>query len=214
MKRLCTSALLASALAIATFFGGCKPDYPKCKKDSHCKEGEYCVNGLCQQCRDDTDCSTGQQCMGGRCEAVPGYCVSDDDCAAGERCEGQRCVPVPEEPVADTGSHGDECSALSALFFEFDSSNLDEPSRTTLERAAKCIKDGELSQLHLTGHCDPRGTEEYNIALGDQRARAARDYMLSLGVNEAQVTVSSMGEEMASQDESQWSQNRRVEFAE
>jgi len=64
----------------------------------------------------------------------------------------------------------------------------------------------------LTGTCDPRGTEEYNLALGERRAQSAQQYLKSLGVT-GEITVSSMGEELATgTDESGWARDRRVDF--
>jgi peptidoglycan-associated lipoprotein len=66
--------------------------------------------------------------------------------------------------------------------------------------------------VHVTGYCDPRGTEEYNLALGDRRARAVMSYMISLGLDGNAVSASSMGEEMAQgTDEGSWARDRRVE---
>ncbi len=63
----------------------------------------------------------------------------------------------------------------------------------------------------LTGACDPRGTEEYNIALGERRASAVREYMRSLGLNSSRVSITSVGEEMATgTDEASWAQDRNV----
>ena len=64
MFRGVTVVLTAIGVAIVL---GCQPDYPNCKKDTHCHSGEYCVNNLCQQCRDNGDCPEGQECAAGGC---------------------------------------------------------------------------------------------------------------------------------------------------
>ena len=86
-------------------------------------------------------------------------------------------------------------------------------ARDVIARNAECTRERGYSSLQLTGHTDPRGTEEYNLALGDRRARSVRKYLESLGVGDSKVKSSSMGEEMArGEDESGWSTDRKVEF--
>ncbi|MBC7172857.1 MAG: OmpA family protein, partial [Polyangiaceae bacterium] len=74
--HLKVTTMLAAALFAALLGSGCGPEYPNCNNDQDCHEGEFCVNGQCQQCREASDCGTGQQCTGGRCEDIPGYCGS------------------------------------------------------------------------------------------------------------------------------------------
>lgn len=81
--------MAAAVLAVV----GCKPDYPSCKKDAHCHDGEYCVNNLCQQCRDNGDCPEGQECASGGCREIPDYCSGPQDCAQGQICRDNRCGP-------------------------------------------------------------------------------------------------------------------------
>ena len=201
--------LLASSLAI-----GCGPEYPNCGDDGDCHEGEFCVNGLCQMCRSDADCQPGQACVGGRCDPIPGYCQSAADCPPGQECQNNRCMaPVTSGEQLD----GDPTSAgpctLQVIFFAFDADELDASARNGIQANVSCMRERGLSGLHLTGHCDPRGTEEYNLALGDRRARAVLQYMTSLGVERDSLGVSSMGEEMSQgTDESSWSRDRKVEF--
>jgi peptidoglycan-associated lipoprotein len=77
-----------------------------------------------------------------------------------------------------------------------------------------CTRDRSITAVNVVGHADPRGTEEYNLALGDRRARAVVRYLQSLGLRRNNLTASSMGEEMArGYDESSWAQDRRVEMA-
>jgi peptidoglycan-associated lipoprotein len=206
----------ASVLAAMLWSIGCGgPDYPKCETDEDCHTGEFCVNGLCQQCRSDQDCPAGQRCASGACQPIPGYCTSSSDCGPGQECQNNTCVsqsqaaapPSAPEPVPGA------CS-LESAYFDYDSSNLTDSARSTLGTAASCIKSRSLKAVHLTGLTDPRGTEEYNLALGDRRAQSAKKYLESLGV-EATLSSSSMGEEMATgSDESTWSRDRRVDFQE
>ena len=79
-----------------------------------------------------------------------------------------------------------------------------------VQSGAQCVQQNNPGPMHVTGYADPRGTEEYNLALGDRRARAVRQYLGSLGVN---VTSSSRGEEDATgTDEGSWSNDRRAEI--
>jgi peptidoglycan-associated lipoprotein len=207
------AALLACVTLLAV--AGCSPDYPKCDTDEDCHEGEFCVNNLCQQCRGDQDCPAGQRCASGACQAVPGYCTSASDCGEGQDCQNNTCVtrtesnvaPPPPDPVAG------QCT-LDAVYFDFDSANLEQSARDALSNAASCIKQRGIKSVHMTGLTDPRGTEEYNLALGDRRAQSAKKFLESLAVD-AQLSHSSMGEELATgSDEGSWSRDRRVDLQE
>lgn len=208
-RTLHTLAFAASALLFS--LTGCGPSYPKCDTDEDCHEAEYCVNGQCQQCRDNSQCPAGQECSQGRCDAIEGYCNQVNDCGPGYDCTGNRCVSQPvasePEPVAQT----DTGCQLEPIYFNYDSSTLESSTRDQLGRVASCIRQRGIGAVHLTGLTDPRGTEEYNLALGDRRSGAAEAYLKSLGV-EARMTHSSLGEEMASgEDESGWARDRRVD---
>jgi peptidoglycan-associated lipoprotein len=212
-------ALRISSLALlllgTLWAAGCGQDYPACDTDEDCHQGEFCVNNLCQQCRTDQDCGAGKQCVGGACNAIPGYCTSASDCPEGQDCENNTCVnrassvaPPKMDPVASGG-----CT-LDPVYFDYDSSTLDQSSRDKLGAAAACIKQRGLKAVHLTGLTDPRGTEEYNLALGDRRAQAAKKYLEGLGMDTS-MSASSMGEELATgSDEATWSRDRRVDFQE
>jgi len=208
---------LAIALAALALSAGCGPTYPNCGEDTDCHSGEYCVNGRCQLCRSDSDCGAGESCASGRCEATPGYCASNDQCASGEECRGNRCVrvattqsevpgPTPPPPPPPALA----CD-INAVYFDFESNELTSSARDQLQTVARCASERNYSRIHLTGNCDPRGTEEYNLALGDRRARAARDFLRSLGVAANKLSVSSNGEEYArGEDEGSWSRDRNV----
>ncbi len=119
---------------------------------------------------------------------------------------------APEPVVSLSGdSLADEC-ALQTVYFAYDSAELDSASRAEIQRAVECYRDKNATvRLRLVGATDPRGTEEYNIALGERRARAVRGYLVSLGVAADKLSVSSVGEEMASgTDESGWAEDRHV----
>lgn len=210
-----SSAVLAFALGSA-FVGlaACGPKYPKCEEDADCKAGEFCVNQLCQQCRTDSDCDTGQACNAGACENIPGYCDDNITCPPGQECMGNRCQVPQSEPLTREVPHDTTGCQLQPVYFAFDSSNLESSARDTIAKNAQCIREKAMGGVRITGLTDPRGTEEYNLALGDRRARSVQQYLTSLGVDGKSLSTSSMGEELArGEDESGWSQDRRAEFS-
>ncbi len=205
-----------TAAILATVALGCGPSYPKCDDDGDCKEGEFCVNNMCQQCRGDSDCPTGQQCADGRCEVIENYCNDTGECGVDEECRANRCVPKQDDGAGMSDMEGQPfppgpCN-IEPVYFAFDSSDLDPSAREKLAANASCIRERDIQGVHLTGFTDPRGTEEYNLALGDRRATSAKKYLKSMGV-QGEIDHSSVGEEMAQgSDESGWARDRRVEF--
>ncbi len=207
-------AAAAFVLGVGLVGSGCGPKYPNCEEDGDCKAGEFCVNQLCQKCRSDADCGPGQQCNAGACDPIPGYCDDSTPCPSGQSCVANRCeVAASEyrepEPVAAPAG---PCE-LETVYFEYDSSTLEPSARDAIAKNANCIRERGLGGVRVTGYTDPRGTEEYNLALGDRRARSVEQYMNSLGIEKSKTSTSSMGEEMArGNDESGWAKDRRVEF--
>jgi peptidoglycan-associated lipoprotein len=118
-------------------------------------------------------------------------------------------APAPEDPVpADSG-----CS-LVRVSFAFDSATLGADAMSALRENAKCIADRRATALLIEGHCDERGTAQYNVALGARRAEAVRRYLADLGVKAALDSVS-FGKEIPivqGAGEGAWAQNRRAEM--
>lgn len=107
-------------------------------------------------------------------------------------------------------------AGLRSIYFDFDKYNLRDDAKKTLETNAKLLMENSKTRIAIEGHCDERGTNEYNLALGEKRASAARDYLIRLGVDAAQISVISYGEERPvsmGHDEESWAKNRRGEFA-
>ena len=209
-----TTMITLSAIALAVLTVGCGPSYPNCDNDENCHEGEYCVNGQCQACRGDADCPAGQHCASGACEPISGFCQSNADCPDGRECQNNRCVAMTQSntDLGNNSSGNEGGCELHAIHFGFDQDELDSSARNTIQANVDCMRERNLSGVHVTGYCDPRGTEEYNLALGDRRARSVMSYMISLGLDGNAVSASSMGEEMAQgTDESSWARDRRVE---
>jgi peptidoglycan-associated lipoprotein len=99
------------------------------------------------------------------------------------------------------------------VFFAFDQSTLSSDARATLDRQAAWLQRYPQVTIQLAGNCDERGTEEYNLALGQRRANAARDYLVARGISSARITTISYGKERpvaAGSDEQAYSQNRNA----
>jgi peptidoglycan-associated lipoprotein len=104
---------------------------------------------------------------------------------------------------------------LNDVFFDYDQNFLREDARQVLQRDAQWLAKWPQTKIRIDGHCDERGTEEYNLALGDQRAVAVRDYLTSLGVSRERIQAVSLGKESpfcTATGESCWAQNRRGHF--
>jgi peptidoglycan-associated lipoprotein len=104
---------------------------------------------------------------------------------------------------------------LGDVFFAFDKYDLSDVSREALQRNAEWMKRWTSTRVTVEGHCDSRGTREYNIALGDRRAKAVAEYLQSLGIAADRVTTVSKGKEQpfcTEENEACWSQNRRGHF--
>lgn len=127
-----------------------------------------------------------------------GYYWDKDDSSGGSRNSG-----------FGTGEGG-----LQTVYFEFDKSNLSQEARSRLDKNAEWLLDNEDEEVILEGHCDERGTNEYNLALGSRRAQSVYEYLLAKGVPAKQMSTISYGEEDPADPASNataWSKNRRVE---
>ena len=106
-------------------------------------------------------------------------------------------------------------SQVSDVFFDYDKAELRGDARAVLQEDARILKENPDARITLEGHCDERGTEEYNLALGQRRAEVVKAYLVDLGVAASRLSTISYGEEKPfsqGHDESAWSQNRRVHF--
>jgi len=101
---------------------------------------------------------------------------------------------------------------LTDAFFDYDQAVLRDDARTTLAQDAQWLKQFPSIQILLEGHCDERGTQAYNLALGERRASAAKEYLVSLGIPESRIRIVSYGKERPfceTDTEACWGQNRR-----
>ena len=104
---------------------------------------------------------------------------------------------------------------LGTVYFELDSAQIDDAARPVVQKNSEWMKRWTSTQVMIEGHADSRGTAEYNLALGERRAAAVRDYLVSLGIPAARVQIVSKGKESpicSEEAESCWKQNRRGYF--
>jgi len=134
-------------------------------------------------------------------------------------------VPVDDAPVNATSLlpwndkpieviNGPD-SPLKPIYFAYDSDQLDELAKKTLTSNADVLRTYRTWVITVEGHCDERGTAEYNLALGDRRAQAARTYLVSLGIAAERMRMVSYGKEFPfdpAHGETAWSKNRRAHF--
>ena len=107
----------------------------------------------------------------------------------------------------------DKMGLLADVYFDFDRSDIREADRATLAKNADVLKRFDFLRVSVEGHCDERGTVEYNLALGERRAKAAFDYLISLGVPAGRLKTVSYGKEIpvcAESNEGCWQRNRRA----
>lgn len=220
MNRIFLLSLCMTALVAA----GCpsKPQNGECKSSDDCKDqqgyGKVCVQGRCQECGADTDCQAGFACRDNKCAPRP-ECAQDADCGAGKACQAGRCVAAAPKAECDSDAQcganqscqagkcvakaapsGEEAAAACsgeahAVHFAFNKADLDADARGTLDTMAACLKQAGNVSLSVEGHCDERGTTEYNLHLGERRAESVRKYLVNLGVDAKSVKAVSYGKE-------------------
>jgi peptidoglycan-associated lipoprotein len=133
-------------------------------------------------------------------------CQADNQCGRGELCVDNQCVPASAALAACRDAR---------VHFDYDSAELKNDDMTTLERIARCAEGMRGAQVTIEGNADERGTVEYNLALGERRARSVEKYLRRLGVSEPQLKAISYGKERPlceEHNESCWSSNRRAEI--
>ena len=123
------------------------------------------------------------------------------------------------EDITDSksGMSSDEMMMINLedIYFEFDRSTLTAESQEILRKKAQWLKVNRDAKVVIEGHCDNRGTNEYNLALGDRRAASTKAFLVNLGISPSRMVTISYGEErplMHGQNEAAWSKNRRAHF--
>jgi len=130
--------------------------------------------------------------------------------------------PKPEPVISEydrikamSSDEIDRMGLLESVYFDFDKSDVRESERGTLAKNAEVLKKFDFLRVTVEGHCDERGTVEYNLALGERRAKAVADYLMSVGVPAMQLRTVSYGKEVpvcTDSNEACWQQNRRAKF--
>ena len=123
-------------------------------------------------------------------------------------------VPTEDEIFAKKTAE-EVTREFGVAMFEYDKADLTDAARATLQKNSDLMRRWTSIRVMIEGHADSRGTNEYNLALGERRASAARDYIISLGIPAARITIVSKGEEAPTcrdESESCWPQNRRAYF--
>jgi len=122
------------------------------------------------------------------------------------------------DSLAALAKSGDEVKAMLAtmIHFDFDKATILAGDQQTLDQKIAILQKNPSLRVQISGHCDERGSDEYNLALGNRRANAAKQYLVSHGIDASRIETISYGEERPmnpGHDEDAWSQNRRDEFA-
>jgi peptidoglycan-associated lipoprotein len=120
-----------------------------------------------------------------------------------------------QEPAIKEEPKEEPMPELNDVFYAFDKYNLTDESKRTLEQNSAELKRASETTIIIEGHCDERGTKAYNLALGEKRAKAAKDYLVSLGVSGSRITTISYGKERPfdpGHNEAAWAKNRRAHF--
>jgi peptidoglycan-associated lipoprotein len=125
-------------------------------------------------------------------------------------------MPLPEDAIGSKSLDDlNRDSPLGPAFFELDSSELNSAAQSVLQQNASVLKNYQTWQITIEGHADERGSAEYNLALGERRALAARDYLVSLGIPATRVRTVSYGKEFPfdpARTEEAYAKNRRAHF--
>lgn len=150
-----------------------------------------------QQARPEADSGAGQQPI---TETTP----SREQAVTQESAEG-----------AGKGAAQEVQAELQKIYFNFDSSDLSEEARASLSKNAEYLSRQAGIKVRIEGNCDERGSDDYNMALGERRAKSAKDYLVNLGIASDRLSTISYGEEKPADpghDEAAWAKNRRDEF--
>lgn len=122
---------------------------------------------------------------------------------------------VEEEALAREKANAKAMFVNEDIYFDYDDSSLNDMDREILKKKAEWLNSNPDVSVVIEGHCDERGTTEYNLALGDRRAESVRSYLIDLGITSAKLEKISYGEEMPAvqgNNEEAWAKNRRAHF--
>lgn len=164
-----------------------------CKKDGDCTDA-VCVFGKCQECGVNADCKEGKVCESNKCiESAP---VTSTE----------SMTPAQTAPV---------CSQTGTVYFDFNIFDIKPEGRDLLTELATCLRANPDSKITVSGNTDERGTVEYNLALGEKRAKSVSQYLQNSGINDSRMHVVSYGKEKpvdTEHNEAAWAKNRRTDI--
>ncbi len=129
---------------------------------------------------------------------------------------GAQVQPAPAAPApSQQAGAAPAASPLKDVFYDFDKSNIRDDQKAALNDDVAWLKGNANAKVLIEGHCDERGTAEYNLALGERRAKSAKDYLIAAGIPADRISTISYGKErpfVLGHDESAWKWNRRAHF--
>ena len=198
-------------ICVSCVGGACgrKPDCCTSKLD--CGSGKQCLNNKCAaECTGDVQCPAGHKCMAGSC-ILPDSSVDGASCTSDRDCKGGTCV---KGKCSSSGAGQVDCSKLDPALFDFNEYTLSASAQNIVSASAKCLKERNVSTVTIEGHCDERGTDAYNMELGNRRAKAVREYLKTVAPKVTAKTISyGKTKPVCNEDnEGCWGQNRRAEF--
>lgn len=186
-----------------------------CASNIGCQDDQQCVDGYCvETCENSFACSDNETCLKGRCVVSAKHmsCSDSSDCVGGFSCESGLCV---QEETTNSFAENDDCERSIRVFFDFDRDAVKNDFKDKMGSMSKCLRDNPSWNINVEGHTDSRGSLEYNIVLGERRARSVSNLLTKLGVARERMKVVSYGEErplVLGENEEAWSQNRRGEI--
>jgi peptidoglycan-associated lipoprotein len=202
-----------------------------CREDSQCNIVDPCMVCEAYSCaREAGCCKSDLDCPSGRCwkrtgtdtGACGGQCQDDSHCPGGQRCEGGNCIPDSQCSSATDCMEGHECvngtcvstnCSVEPIYFDFNENSIRLDQEGVLTRNAACLKE-RLGSYVVEGHCDERGSDEYNLALSQRRAAAIVRIYQQHGVTKGMLSTLGYGEEKpicVDANDACRQQNRRVE---
>jgi peptidoglycan-associated lipoprotein len=210
----------------------------ECREDTHCDAGQECKSGRCEaksecpcdeplicqlkkcvqpECVTDEDCSDGKKCESNTCMSAG--CTADQECGAGMTCNNGVCEQAGVDKISAAcrpmEAGGGDVIAMRTVTFEFDKADLSVQTRKALDENAECMRQAPGVTIVVEGHCDDRGTQEYNLGLGERRSNAVMSYLSNLGIETDRMRTVSKGknEPVCRQaTDSCYAKNRRVKF--
>jgi len=141
---------------------------------------------------------------------------SGSDDSAVQSVDNNQDVGSGSQDIAvNSDSDSGKAGPLQSVYFPFNSSSITSNVRNTLNNNATFLKNNTNIKIELEGHCDERGSVQYNLALGEKRAKSVRDYLVAMGVSSSRISTISFGKERPvsfGHDDMAWSRNRRANF--